>query len=115
MKIALLSTSDTDLLSARHCLVLHEVGQAPYVTIGRSRRESVVQDQDNFVVMLNRTIELDGLEDWQIWWGGNLGSPSEELVPGREGDVIADIEAARNRAKQAAGWAMDIYLLRRTS
>ena len=107
--------SSVQLLAARHRLVLHEVGQALHVTTGRRLREAVAQGQDNVVVMLNRTIELDGLEDWQIWWGGNLGTPSEELVSGRAGDVIADIEAARDRAKQAAGWVMDIYLLRRTS
>jgi hypothetical protein len=28
--------------------------------------------------------------------------------------VVADIEAARVRVKEAAGWVMDIYLLRRT-
>jgi precorrin-6A synthase len=107
--------SSVQLLAARHRLVLHEVGQALHVTTGRRLREAVAQGQDNVVVMLNRVIELDGLEDWQVWWGGNLGTPSEELVSGRAGDVVADIEAARTRLKEAAGWVMDIYLLRRTT
>lgn len=106
--------SSVQLLAARHRVVLHEVGQALHVTTGRRLREAVTQGQGNIVVMLNRTIDLEGLEDWQVWWGGNLGSASEELVSGRAGEVIADIEAARDRAKQAAGWVMDIYLLRRT-
>ncbi len=106
--------SSVQLLAAKHRLVLHEVGQALHVTTGRRLREAVAQGQDNVVVMLNRVIDLDGLEDWQIWWGANLGTPSEELVAGRVEDVVADIEAARTRVKEAAGWVMDIYLLRRT-
>jgi precorrin-6A synthase len=106
--------SSVQLLAAKHRLVLHEVGQALHVTTGRRLREAVAQGQDNVVVMLNRVIDLEGLEDWQIWWGANLGTPSEELVSGRAGDVVADIEAARVRVKEAAGWVMDIYLLRRT-
>jgi precorrin-6A synthase len=68
------------------------------------------------VVMLNRLIELDGpgldLRDWSIWWGGNLGTPTEELVAGRVDDVLPAIEEARERARSAAGWVMDIFLLR---
>jgi precorrin-6A synthase len=105
--------SSVQLLAARHRLVLHEVGQALHVTTARRLREALDQGQDNIVVMLNRVIELDGLEDWQIWWGGNLGTPSEELVAGRVGDVLAEVEAARVRLKEAAGWVMDIFLLRR--
>jgi precorrin-6A synthase len=106
--------SSVQLLAARHRLVLHEVGQALHVTTGRRLREAVAQGQDNIVVMLNRVIDLEGLEDWRIWWGANLGTASEELVRGRAGEVLATIEQARERAKQAAGWVMDIYLLRRT-
>ena len=105
--------SSVQLLAARHRLVLHEVGQALHVTTGRRLREALDQGQENIVVMLNRLVELDGLEDWQIWWGGNLGTPSEALVSGRVGDVVAQIEAARERVKDEAGWVMDIFLLRR--
>ncbi|MET0997642.1 MAG: precorrin-6A synthase (deacetylating) [Marmoricola sp.] len=105
--------SSIQLLAARHRLVLHEVGQAVHVTTGRRLREALAQGQDNVVVMLNRVIDLDGLEDWQVWWGGNLGTRSEALVAGRVGDVLPQIEAARERMKDEAGWVMDIYLLRR--
>ena len=67
------------------------------------------------MVMLNRSLGLEGLDDWWIWWGANLGTPHEELVAGRLGDVRADIDAARDRAKAAAGWVMDVFLLRRVS
>ena len=107
--------SSIQLLAARHRLVLHEVGEPLHVTTRRRLREAIESGQENLVVMLNSSIDLDGLEDWQIWWGGNLGTPSEELVAGRVGDVLPEIDAARSRAKDAAGWVMDIYLLRRSS
>ena len=105
--------SSVQLLAARHRIVLHEVGEPLHITTRRRLREAIDAGQENVVVMLNSVIELDGLEDWQIWWGGNLGTASEELVAGRVGDVLAEVEAARVRAKDAAGWVMDIFLLRR--
>jgi precorrin-6A synthase len=66
-------------------------------------------------VMLNRRLDLDGLQDWSIWWGANLGTAHEELVAGRVGDVLPAVEAARDRAKAAAGWVMDVFLLRRAA
>ena len=50
---------------------------------------------------------------WDIWWGANLGSPHEELVAGRLADVLDEVAAARARAREADGWVMDTYLLRR--
>ena len=105
--------SSLQLLAARHGIVLHEVGQPLHVTTGRRLREAVEQGQDNVVVMLNQTLDLAGLDDWRIWWGANLGTPHEALVSGRVGDVLAQIETQRARTRAAAGWVMDIYLLRR--
>ena len=105
--------SAPQLLAARHRIVLHEVGRPLHVTTGRALREAVDLGLDNIAVMLNRNLELDGLEEWQIWWGANLGTPEESLVAGRVGDVLADIDAARAQVKDKAGWVMDIYLLRR--
>lgn len=105
--------SAPQLLAARHGIVLHGVGEPVHVTTGRRLREAVDQGLGTIVVMLNRTLDLDGLDDWSIWWGANLGTPSEELVAGRVGDVLETVLAARDRAKDAAGWVMDAYLLRR--
>jgi precorrin-6A synthase len=107
--------SAPQLLAARHRIVLHEVGRPVHVTTGRRLPEAIDAGQDNVVVMLNRTVDLGGLEDWQIWWGGNLGTTTEELVAGRVGDVLPAIEEARERAKAAAGWVMDVYLLRQNA
>ena len=104
--------SSVQLLAARHRLVLHDVGRPLYVTTGRAVLEAVEAGHDNLVVMLNRVVELPGLEDWRIWWGGNLGTREEELVAGTVGEVLPAIEEARARLRETSGWVMDIYLLR---
>ncbi|MEP9364927.1 precorrin 6A synthase [Nocardioides sp. CN2-186] len=108
--------SSIQLLAARHRLVLQEVGQPLHITSGRLLHEAIAQGQDNVVVMLNRVIALDDLPvdvgDWSIWWGGNLGTATEELVAGRVSEVLPEIEAARARLTSGAGWVMDIYVLR---
>lgn len=105
--------SSLQILAARHRTVLHEVGQAVHVTTGRRLREAVEHGQDNVVVMLTQTLDLAGLDDWRIWWGANLGTAHEVLVSGRVADVLGQIETCRDQTKAAAGWMMDIYLLRR--
>lgn len=104
--------SAPQLLAARHRIVLHPVGLPVHVTTARRLREAIAAGQPNIVVMLGGALDLDGLRDWSIWWGANLGTDSEELVAGRVGDVLAELDAARARAKLAVGWVMDVYLLR---
>ena len=102
------------LLAARHRIVLHEVGRPVLVTTGRRLAAEVEAGHDNLVVMLDGRLQATLLAgDWDIWWGANLGSPHEELVAGRLGDVVEEIRTARARAKAADGWVMDTYLLRR--
>lgn len=101
------------LLAARHRIVLHEVGQPVHVTPARRLAEAIAAGQRNILVMLGSAPELTGLEDWSIWWGANLGTDAEELVAGRVDAVRAELLAARERARAAAGWVMDAYLLRR--
>jgi len=105
--------SAPSLLAARHRIVLHDVGRPLHVTTGRLLREAVDAGLDNIAVMLNARLDLDGLEDWQIWWGANLGTPDEALVAGVVGAVLADIEKARAAVKDSAGWVMDVYLVRK--
>lgn len=105
--------SALQLLAARHRVVLHEVGQPVLVTTARRLREAVDTGSDNLVVMLGAGLDLSGLDDWTIWWGANLGAPSEALVAGRVADALPVIGTARAEAKASAGWVMDVYLLRR--
>ncbi|GAA1129339.1 precorrin-6A synthase (deacetylating) [Nocardioides aquiterrae] len=104
--------SAPQLLAARHRIVLHQVGAPVHVTTARRLRADVAAGQTNVVVMLGGDPDLTGLEEWSIWWGANLGTDSEELVAGRVGAVAPELERARGRARAAAGWVMDVYLLR---
>lgn len=104
--------SSLQLLAAKHRIVLHEIGQPITITTGRRLQEAVAAGAENILVMLNSRLDLAGLESWQIWWGANLGTAEERLVAGRVGEVQGEIEAARAAAKAAAGWVMDLYLLR---
>jgi precorrin-6A synthase len=63
--------------------------------------------------MLTGTLGFGPLADWRIWWGGNLGGADERLISGRVGEVEPAISRAREELKSAAGWVMDVYLLRR--
>jgi precorrin-6A synthase len=108
--------SAPQLLAARHRIVLHPVGQPVHMTTARRLREALASGQTNVVVMLGSEPDLTVVDDaaaWTVWWGANLGTPSEELVAGRVAAVAGEITAARRRARQAAGWVMDVYLLRR--
>lgn len=104
--------SAPQLLAARHRIVLHPVGRPVHITTARRLREDVAAGQRNLCVMLTGSLDLTGLDDWSIWWGANLGTDSEELAAGRVGDVAGHLEDARLRARQRAGWVMDVYLLR---
>lgn len=103
-------------LAARHRIVLQEIGQPVHVTTGRRLPEAVAQGQQNIAVLLNRSLdELRAIDPagWQVWWGANLGTGSERLVAGVLSEVLPVIEAARDEARETAGWVMDVYVLRR--
>lgn len=107
--------SAPQLLAARHRIVLHDVGQPVHVTAARRLPEALSSGQRNIVVMLGSAESLDQLAplgDWQLWWGANLGTDSEQLVSGRVDAVTPEVRAARTTALEAAGWVMDTYLLR---
>ena len=108
--------SAPQLLAARHRIVLHEVGRSVHITAGRMLQDAVAAGQDNIVAMLNPPpdrLDLTGLDDWSVWWAANLGAAGERLISGRLGDVVGQIDDAREHARADTGWVMDIYLLRR--
>jgi precorrin-6A synthase len=110
--------SSLSALAARHRTVLHDVGEPVHVTTGRRLAEAVAQGHPNVAVLLNRSLaELTAVDPagWWIWWGANLGTASERLVAGPLADALPRIEAARAAARDAAGWVMDVYLLRRAT
>lgn len=105
--------SAPQLLAARHRIVLHEVGQAVLITTQRQLAAAVRDGADNVVVMLTSGFATDGIEDWSIWWGANLGTTSERLVSGVVDEVAEEIRTVRAAAKADAGWVMDLFLVRR--
>lgn len=105
--------SAPQLLAARHRIVLHEVGQAVLITSQRQFPVAIADGAENIVVMLTSGFSEDGIEDWHVWWGANLGTPSERLISGVALEVADDIRAAREAAKADAGWVMDLFLARR--
>jgi len=108
--------SSIQVLAARHKIVLNEVGEPITVTTGRRLQEAVEQGRDNIVVMLDGQLSCRQIPgDWDIWWGVNLGTDEEVLLSGRLADVVGEIVRARAAAKRRCGWAMDTYLLRRSS
>jgi len=107
--------SAPQVLAARHRIVLHEVGQPLHITTARRLPEAVAAGQRNVMVMLGSEQGLEslqGMRDWRIWWGANLGAAGEQLVAGRLGDVLPGLRSAREAAREAAGWVMEACLLR---
>ncbi|MDE9365224.1 precorrin-6A synthase (deacetylating) [Luteipulveratus sp. YIM 133132] len=106
--------SAVQLLAARHRLVLNDIGAPITVTTGRRLAEEADRGTDNIVVMLNRSLDAVELgDDWHIWWGANLGTAHESLLSGDLRTTAPQIDGERNRVRAAAGWVMDVYLLRR--
>ncbi len=114
--------SAPQMLAAAHRIVLHRIGEPVHITPARRLDEALASGECNIAVMLpsartfdvlERTLQERGdLAQWQIWWSANLGATGERHVAGRVGDVLADVRAAREDARQEAGWVMDIFLLR---
>jgi len=107
--------SSVQLLAARHGLVLNTVGGPITITTGRRLLRDAAA-ADNLVVMLDGSLtcaQLPDPEQWQLWWGANLGSSDEQLAAGRLDRVLPQVRAQREAARQARGWVMDTYLLRR--
>ena len=110
--------SAPQLLAARHRIVLHEVGQPILITTQRRLRDAIADGAENIVVMLTSGYDLDEdseLADWQVWWGANLGTPSERLAHGTVEQLGRLPYALREEAKADAGWVMDLFLIRKPS
>ncbi|KHL19337.1 precorrin-6A synthase [Mumia flava] len=106
--------SAVSLLAARHGLVLNQVGSALTITTMRRLRDHADAGHDNLVVVLAADappVDLPG--EWDVWWGGNLGTDGELLLAGPLRDVAPRIADARQALRTEHGWVMDTSLLRR--
>jgi precorrin-6A synthase len=109
--------SSVQLLAARHSISVTRVGRAVTFTTGRRLRdEGLPVGVDDVVVFLDGECSFAGLPaaGLDIYWGANLGTPSEVLIGGPLEKVSTSIVEARGRVSGENGWVMDVYLLRRT-
>ena len=105
------------LLTAAHAIPVNGLAEPFLVTTGRKLREAGFPDGvDTVVVMLDgensfRSISATGID---IYWGAFLGMEAEITLSGPLAIIGPQIVTARAVAREAHGWIMDIYLLRRT-
>ena len=107
--------SAVQALAAAHRIALNTIGGAVHVTTGRRIAEAVSTGADTIVVMLDDGASLEGFprQDFDIFWGAYLGTPDEVLLAGPASEVTDEIIRLRRARRQAKGWIMDSYLLRR--
>ncbi|GAB7529691.1 precorrin-6A synthase (deacetylating) [Pseudomonas sp. 3A(2025)] len=104
-------------LTAQHKIPLNNIGRSIEITTGRRLAEGFPNNVDSVVVMLDaeNTYKAFADQDMDIFWGAYLGTPDEVLIAGKLKDVADEIERVRKAAREANGWIMDTYLLKRTA
>jgi precorrin-6A synthase len=104
------------VLTAAHAIPLNTLAAPVSITTGRQLREKGWPDGAvSVAVMLDAggafsVLDPEGL---QIWWGAYVGMPQQALISGPLADVGQRIIETRAALREAHGWIMDIYLLRR--
>ena len=107
--------SSIQALAARHRIPLNGIGEPVTIMPGRQIAPASLDDTANIVVVLDGDQafrRLDGA-NVDIFWGAYLGTPDEQLISGRLSEVADQIGTLRQRLKDAKGWIMDTYLLRK--
>lgn len=106
-------------LAARHRIPLNRIAEPVALTTGRKLAEGFPADIDSVAVLLDgedtyrRFADADTHGDMEIYWGAYLGTPDEILIAGRLSDVAGEIHRRRHAAREANGWIMDTYLIRK--
>lgn len=102
-------------LTAQHRVALNDIGRPVAITTGRRLAEGFPDNVDSVVVMLDTENTFNTLldQDIDIYWGAYLGTPDEILIAGKLKDVAGEIARVRHAAREANGWIMDTYLLKR--
>ncbi|NMX92906.1 MULTISPECIES: precorrin-6A synthase (deacetylating) [unclassified Pseudomonas] len=101
-------------LAAQHKVPLNRIGRSIEITTGRRLAAGQASDADTLVVMLDAEDSYRSADQqMDIYWGAYLGTPDEILISGKVAEVAGEIERVRKAARQANGWIMDTYLLRK--
>lgn len=107
--------SSVQALAARHRVPLNQIGESVSIVPGRQVEDASPEGVGSLVVVLDgdhayRRIDAESVD---IFWGAYVGTDDECLVAGPLSEVIHEIDEIRQRKKDAKGWIMDTYLLRR--
>jgi len=107
--------SSVQTLTARHRIPLNRIGKPVEITTGRRLRDGWPAGADTVVVMLDgeETYNRFVGQNLEIYWGAYLGTPDEILIAGALDQVVDEINRLRSAARQAHGWIMDTYLMRK--
>lgn len=103
-------------LTAAHAIPLNTLAEPVTITTGRQLRDhGWPEGAVTLAVMLDKGGAFTVLDpkDLTIWWGAYAGMAEECLIHGPLAEVSDHILATRARLREAHGWIMDIYLLRR--
>ncbi|WP_439125101.1 MAG: precorrin-6A synthase (deacetylating) [Pseudomonas rhizophila] len=102
-------------LAAQHKVPLNNIGGSLEITTGRRLAAGQVGDSASVVVMLDAEDAYRQVSDpdTHIYWGAYVGTSDQILIAGRLEEVAESIERTRKAARQANGWIMDTYLLRK--
>lgn len=108
--------SSIQALAARHRTTLNSIGRPVAITTGRRLAEGFPEGTDSAVVMLDAgdTYRRFADAEMEIFWGAYVGMDEEILIKGRVREVADEIARRRADARQANGWIMDSYILRKT-
>jgi precorrin-6A synthase len=103
-------------LAARHRVALNEIGGSVHITTGRRLAAGGVPAEATVVVMLDGQQAFQTVTDTatEIFWGAYVGMAEEMLIAGPLAEAGPEIVRARAKARQANGWIMDSYILRKT-
>lgn len=103
-------------LTAAHAIPLNTLNAPVTISTGRRLREhGWPADTETLVVMLDGACAFQNLDGarFDIWWGAYLGMKEQVLEAGLLAEAAPRIIATRASAREAHGWIMDTYLLRK--
>ncbi|MEP1766533.1 MAG: precorrin-6A synthase (deacetylating) [Sulfitobacter sp.] len=103
-------------LTGAHAIPLNTVNGPITITTGRRLRDhGWPEGSETVVVMLDGECSFQQLDPTgiHIWWGAFVGMPEQILLSGDLASASEQIVATRQNAREAHGWIMDIYLLRK--
>ncbi|TQS46277.1 precorrin-6A synthase (deacetylating) [Cryptosporangium phraense] len=107
--------SSVQLLAARHRITLTRTAGAVQITTGRRVAAGHHDEDTDVVVMLDAHLACERFrgQGADLYWGAYLGTADEVLIAGPLDEILPHVTEKRARLREAKGWIMDTYLVRR--